>query len=212
MTGRDRSMALHRAVMRAVMGVILALLPAPTASPTQSADDAPVQCVLLRGEAALRACEEVIRSDRPAGVRAEARYNRGVELDSLDRHAEALEEFAEAIRLKPDYAAAYMNMGVVFANLSRWDEAVGAYRQANTLRRHNDALGAYRSALRVRPGYANAWGNLGMTAYLLGRYTEAAEAFETARELVPDYFDTRPVQRKAWEASRRQRPPIPARR
>jgi len=82
----------------------------------------------------------------------------------------------------------------------------------NTLRRHNDALGAYRSALRVRPGYANAWGNLGMTAYLLGRYREAAEAFETARELVPDYFDTRPVQRKVWEASRRHRPPLPARR
>jgi len=50
-----------------------------------------------------------------------------------------------------------------------------------------------------------------MTAHLLGRFQESAEAFETAGTLVPDYFDTRPIQRQTWKASRLRRPPLPAR-
>lgn len=80
------------------------------------------------------------------------------------------------------------------------------------LQRHDEALEAYRSAVRARPAYVSAWGNLGMTAYLLGRYRESAEAFERARTLAPDYFDTRPVQREAWEAARHQWPPARERR
>jgi hypothetical protein len=49
-----------------------------------------------------------------------------------------------------------------------------------------------------------------MTAYLLGRFEESKEAFETARTLIPDYFDTRPIQRGAWEALRLWRQPMPA--
>ncbi len=109
---------------------------------------------------------------------------------------EALGAFREAARLNPGDADAHYNMGLVL----------------NRLRRHTDALQAYRSAVRARPGYASAWGNLGMTAYLLGRYRDATEAFEAARKLVPDYFETRPRQREAWEASRLHRPPMPARR
>jgi hypothetical protein len=58
--------------------------------------------------------------------------------------------------------------------------------------------------VRVRPGYAAAWGNLGMTAFLLGRDGEAAVAFARAEALQPGYFETRDVQRGAWETARRR--------
>ncbi len=261
---RDTSMAIRRAVIRAMPGFLMGMSVGPMAALAQGTDDAPVRCFLLHGAAALRACQEVIASNRPAEVRAEAHYNRGIELENLGRPAEALPEFAEAIRLKPDYAAASTNMGVALTRLHRWEDAVGAYRQAirqspmyadahynlgvalanlrrweealsafreaarlnvkdadaryniglvlNILRRHDEALEAYRSAVRARPAYVSAWGDLGMTAYLLGRYRESAEAFETARTLAPDYFDTRPVQREAWDAARHQWPPVRERR
>jgi len=261
--GGDKLMVLNQGVARLVLGCLVPLLLAPTTRAAQPEDDAPLRCFRLHGDAALRACQEMIGSNQPAEVRAAGRYNRGVEFDRLGRHAEALVEYAEAVRLKPDYAAAYTNMGVVFAELERWDDAVGAYRQAihhrpayadayynlgvaltslrrwvealdafgeaarlnsgdadahynmgvvlSTLHRHSEALEAYRAAVRVRPRYAAAWGNLGMTAYLLGRFEESKEAFETARTLIPDYFDTRPIQRAAWDALRLWRTPMPAR-
>jgi tetratricopeptide (TPR) repeat protein len=121
-----------------------------------------------------------------------------------------------AIRARSD-SAAYTNLGFALSGLERWDEARLAYEQAvrlapddadahynmgralNSLRRHAEAAEAYRAAVRIQPGYANAWGNLGLSATLIGRYDEAREAFERARALVPGYFESRPIQRLAWE-------------
>jgi tetratricopeptide (TPR) repeat protein len=72
----------------------------------------------------------------------------------------------------------------------------------NCLGRHAEAVQAYREAVRVRPDYADAWGNLGFTANVIGQYRESADAFERAKVLVPAYFDNRPRQREAFEASR----------
>jgi tetratricopeptide (TPR) repeat protein len=82
----------------------------------------------------------------------------------------------------------------------------------NLLGHHEEAVRAYSAAVRVRPAYADAWGNLGMTTYLLGRHDDSLEAFERARLLVPNYFDDRPTQRKAWAQSRQERPPLRASR
>jgi len=86
-------MVLKRGVAGMVLGILVPLLLAPTASAAQPADDAPMRCFRLHGEAALRACQEIIRSSRPAEVRATARYNRAVELDRLGRPADALAEY-----------------------------------------------------------------------------------------------------------------------
>jgi tetratricopeptide (TPR) repeat protein len=72
-------------------------------------------------------------------------------------------------------------------------------RTLSSLGRHAEAAQAYREAVRVRPDYAAAWGNLGLSAILIGEYGEAREAFDRARALVPGYFESRPIQRQAWE-------------
>ena len=167
----------------------------------------PLRCFVLRGDAALRACEDVIASDEPAEIRAEAHYNYGVELYNLGRHVEAVRAFGEAVRLKPDYAAAYTNMGAAFGKLSRWDEAVDAYRAAirarpqyapahynrgvalAALRRWSDALDAFREAVRLNPADAEALYNVGLMLNLLHRHGEALEAYNSATRIKPDYAD-----------------------
>ncbi len=170
-------------------------------------DAAPLRCFVLHGDAALRACEDVIASDEPAEIRAEAQYNRGVELYDLGRHVEAARAYGEAVRLRPDYAAAYTNMGAAFAKLSRWDEAVDAYRAAIqarpqyaaahynrgvalvALRRWSDALDAFREAVRLNPADAEALYNVGLMLNLLHRHREALEAYNSATRIKPDYAD-----------------------
>jgi tetratricopeptide (TPR) repeat protein len=217
--------------------------------------DPMLRCALLRGQPAVDACDEAMRSRLPVELRAEAAYKKGVELGVLTRHGEAMKAYRAAIRLKPDYAAAYTSLGFSFSRLERWQEACAAYESAirlrpddvdarynlgvalvmlgrpdaalrefresaalapmdadahynlgltlNSLGRHAEAVQAYREAVRVRPGYAEAWGNLGLSAHLIGQHRESAEAFERASALQPGYLASRPRQREAFEASRR---------
>jgi Flp pilus assembly protein TadD len=113
----------------------------------------------------------------------DTRYDLGVALAVLDRPEDALREFREVLRRAPMDADAHYNVGCVL----------------NSLGRHVEAAQAYREAVRVRPDYANAWGNLGLSAILIGQHDEAREAFERAGALVPGYFESRPIQRHAWE-------------
>jgi tetratricopeptide (TPR) repeat protein len=56
----------------------------------------------------------------------------------------------EAIRLKPDYAAAYFNRGTTYANLSQ----------------HQLAIENYNAAIRLKPGYAAAYNNRGIAYFM----------------------------------------------
>ncbi len=171
------------------------------------AESAPLRCFWLHGDAALRACQEVITSDWPPAIRAEGYYNRGVELDQLARHAEAVLSYEQAVRLKPDYAAAYTNMAITLAKLRRWDDAVRAYRAAirerpdygdayynlgltlADLGRWPDALDAFREAIKLNPADADALYNMGFMLNRLGRPEEAAHAYTAAVRVRPNYAD-----------------------
>jgi Flp pilus assembly protein TadD len=143
----------------------------------------------LAGGATRGAGEQAVRL-APDDV--EARYDLGVALALLDRPEDALREFRQALQRAPMDADVHYNVG----------------RTLNSLGRHAEAAQAYREAVRIRPGYADAWGNLGLSAILIGQYGEAREAFERAQALVPGYFESRPIQRHAWElASRLSRRP-----
>jgi Flp pilus assembly protein TadD len=59
---------------------------------------------------------------------------------------EAIPQFQEAIRLKPDYAEAYNNLGTALAAKGRLEEAIGRFQEA----------------VRLKPDYAEARNNLGL--------------------------------------------------
>ena len=73
-----------------------------------------------------------------------------------------------AIRLRPDYAEAYNNRGLV----------------KNTVKQHKEALADFDEAIRLKPDYAVAYDNRGVAKAALGLKDAARKDFETALELV----------------------------
>jgi len=104
-----------------------------------------------------------------------AHNNLGTFLAGQGKMDEALAHYAEALRVRPDYADSYYNIGVALDNLGRSGEAMAHYAEA----------------LRFRPGYPEAHNNLGALLHQQGRLREAMNHYLEAVRLRPDYADAR---------------------
>jgi len=141
---------------------------------------------------------------RPGNERAH--NNLGDALDSEGRIPEAIAQFREVIRLKPDYAEAHSNLGNALAKLpGRLAEAASELELALRLKpdfakAHNNlgsvfaktpgrleaAVVQFEDALRLRPDYADAENNLGNALVAEGRFAAAIGPLEAALRLNPD--------------------------
>ena len=54
----------------------------------------------------------------------------GVTLQSQGKLKESVESNKQAISLKPDYVASYINMGITFKEQGKLEEAIEAYQKA----------------------------------------------------------------------------------
>jgi lipoprotein NlpI len=90
-----------------------------------------------------------------------------------DYGASPIEPFRQAIRIKPQYADAWNNIGLAYGNIKRY----------------NDAIEAYRQALRINPKYADVWFNFGEAYAITGNRTAAMEAVRVLRRLDPAQAD-----------------------
>jgi Flp pilus assembly protein TadD len=125
-----------------------------------------------------------------------------------DRHAEALPEFQEVIRLNPDYPEAHVGLGVELGRLpERRDEAIAEFQRALALRpdmpeaNYNLALNLsavpghteeviahYENALRAKPDYPEAHANLaGLLEKFPDRVPEAMAHYLEALRLRPAF-------------------------
>ena len=118
---------------------------------------------------------------------------------------DALAAYAEAIRLKPDYAEAYNNRGAVKHALGRHADALADYTEAIRLKpdharlyynrgiekaklgRYEDAIADYAEAIRLKPDHTGAFYNRGIAESKLGRYEDAIADYGKAIRLKPDY-------------------------
>lgn len=98
--------------------------------------------------------------------------NYGIVLNALKRHAEAIESFDQAIKLKSKYAEAHNNRGATLSSMKQ-DEA---------------ALESLRKAIAIKPDYVDAHYNLGSALRVLGRNEEALKSFDRTLALRPAYL------------------------
>ena len=126
---------------------------------------------------------------------------------SLGQTDKAVEGFRKTIKLNPNYADGYNNLGTVLNGQGKLDEAVASYKRAleikpDYLQAHNNlgnalqdqgklegAVASYRRALEIKPDYAEAHSNLGNALQDQGKLEEAVASYKRALEIKPDYAE-----------------------
>jgi tetratricopeptide (TPR) repeat protein len=129
--------------------------------------------------------------------------NKGVSLDSLGRHAEALTCYERALEINPRYANAWSNKGGALDRLGRLAEALTCYDRAveinpsfaeawykkgialRYLGQHADVPTCFERVLETNPRFAMAWDDKGNALAHLGRHAEALTCYERALEISP---------------------------
>jgi tetratricopeptide (TPR) repeat protein len=136
-----------------------------------------------------------------------AHYNLGMALGKKGQINEAISQYQEAIRLKPDYAEAISKLGTALGEEGRIDEAISQLQEAIRLKpnyadaynslgtalcekgRIDEAIRQYQEAIRLKPDYAEACYNLGTGLFRMGQIDEAIRQYREAIRLKPDYAE-----------------------
>ena len=105
---------------------------------------------------------------------AERYFTLGVSFERTNMPWEAIEAYKEAIRSKPDYFDAYVNLGLLHYKLGRYDEAVDAYLNAITVRPHDKSV----------------YNKLGAAYIILGNYSMAVDTFKQSLKIDPGNPET----------------------
>jgi Tfp pilus assembly protein PilF len=123
------------------------------------------------------------------------------------RNEEAWGHVIQALRIKPNYAEAHVNLATILRRLGKADESEKEYRVALSLQpdnveahsgygalllgqgRANEALREFREVVELRPEYANGRYDLGRMLATLGRTGEAMAQFSETIRLRPDHAE-----------------------
>ncbi len=119
----------------------------------------------------------------------------------------AINQFQEAIRLKPDDFEAHYCFGIALDEKGQMDEAISQYQEAIHLKpddadihdslgnalilkgQTNEAIIQFQEAIRLKPDFAEAHNNLGVALGKKGQMDEAISQFQEAIRLKPDDAD-----------------------
>ncbi len=141
----------------------------------------------------------------PNGVSAEDTFKLGRVLLSQGNQSAALSCLRQALKLKPDYADAYVILGEIFYDKKRDSEAQTCYAQAvkyqtnNSLayfrlgqlaakhKKDRQAFNFYKQAIALEPKHSEAYHYLGEILERQGRLTEAIKVYRQAIKLNPNF-------------------------
>jgi eukaryotic-like serine/threonine-protein kinase len=128
-------------------------------------------------------------------------------LDAEKGDAAALPFYKQAVALDPNFAMAYADLGVTYANLGQTSLAIENYTKSFALRDrvsereryyieamyYSDVTGelekanqSYKECIEAYPRAATPYNNLGVNYTLMGQYDKAAAASRSAVQLAPD--------------------------
>jgi tetratricopeptide (TPR) repeat protein len=134
-------------------------------------------------------------------------YLEGVKLQQQGQLDAAIAAYQKALRLNPNMAEAYLNMGAALAAQGKQTEAIAAYRQAITRNpnipqahhnlgnalaqqgQYDEAIAAYQQAIRINPNYAKAYFNLGNIQAKQGQTEPAIANWQQAIRTNPNFAE-----------------------
>jgi tetratricopeptide (TPR) repeat protein len=149
---------------------------------------------------ALNSWNQAIELDPTNAV---AYYNRATATSDSDP-IQAEQDFLQAIKYRPRYHQALMNLANLYRNQGRYDEALQYYDRAihaypyfwfahwnrgvaySDMGEYEKAIAVYEIALEMNPYYPDIYDSMGIDYTHLGEYQKAIQAFETAIGLDPN--------------------------
>jgi protein O-mannosyl-transferase len=137
--------------------------------------------------------------------------NRGISHNGLGNYRQAIQDFARAIEIKPNYAESYYNRGIAYNGLGNYKQAIEDFNKTieripgnadpyisrgiayNGLGNYRQAIENFNKAIEIRPDHAGAYSNRANAYIGLGNYTHAIEDYNEAIRLKADseiiYYD-----------------------
>ena len=140
--------------------------------------------VLSRLDRPAEALSFLIRAQAVRAGNAQLQTNLCNALLALQRHQDALAPAQEAVRLAPDDASAWNNLGLVHKGLSlKPPDPAGTSEQR--LQQNAAAVAAFRRAIALRWDHAPALFNLGVVLNAANRPQEALDVLRQAERVAP---------------------------
>jgi predicted O-linked N-acetylglucosamine transferase (SPINDLY family) len=156
-------------------------------------------------------CRRVLESDARL---AEAHHLLGAVLHQQGNLQAAIEEFRQAVALRPDWPRALYNLGTASRMANDFSLAISSLQRVLELTPHDapaveqlalayygraeqhcregqtqEAIDDYRHSIELNPNHARPCNDLATVLYEQGHLDEAAAGFHRALELQPDYPD-----------------------
>jgi len=88
-------------------------------------------------------------------------------LRELGQHAKAVGAYRQVLRLDPQHANAWNNLGLALV----------------ALKQYQDAIAAYHEALRIEPRFAKAWAGLSLAQGAAGQQADMIVSYRKLRSL-----------------------------
>ena len=122
----------------------------------------------------------------------------------LKNSEEAIQSWKNAIKIKPDFAEAYNNIGNALSELKKFDQSLKNYEEAikikpdfaeaynnrasafTSINQLKPALESCNSALKIKPHFAEAYNNKGIILVELNLLDAALESYENAIKINQD--------------------------
>jgi tetratricopeptide (TPR) repeat protein len=119
----------------------------------------------------------------------------------------AIEAYKTTIALKPDYAEAYNNMGIVLKEQGKFAESIDAHKKSISLKpdyaeayynmgvsfeklyKLAEAIEAYKKSISLKPNNPKAYFNIGVVLNAQNNVKEAVEAYNNVLLLKPDHAE-----------------------
>jgi tetratricopeptide (TPR) repeat protein len=174
------------------------------------ANNTPITQVAAAPAKALPGTDVPRRTQSPAQESmspAQAAEERGDIDMARKNYRDAIDDYQEAIRLRPNNAVAWNKKGIAHHQLMELPLAKADYQKAVKLNRkyaeainnlgtiyytaknYGRAIRYYEESLAIAPGSASVYSNLGTALFCRKKIPEAIEAYQKALQLDPEVFD-----------------------